>query len=86
MILRTLLLLAATTAMASRVVAAPVHAPDRHVLHHCERVLAKADKATQPAKASRADATELDRCRMVIREFVSRESRMEVDEDGRRVR
>jgi hypothetical protein len=85
MIVRTLLLLAATAAMASRVVAAPVPT-DRHVLHHCEDVLKHTAKAAPATTARRADAAELDRCRMVIREFVSRESRMEVDENGRRVR
>jgi hypothetical protein len=83
MILRILLLLAATASLASRVVAAPAHAPDRHVLHHCEDVVARAAKAAQSAKAH---GPEVDRCRTVIREFVSRDSRMEVDEAGRRMR
>ncbi len=86
MILRNLLLLAATAAMASHAVAAPVHAQNRHVLHHCEDVVAHAAKTAHSTKALRADPIEVERCRMVIREFVSRDSRMPVDEDGRKVR
>ena len=86
MILRNLLLLAATAAMASHAVAAPVHAQDRHVLHHCEDVVAHAAKTAHSTKALRADPIEVERCQMIIREFVSRESRMTVDQNGRQVR
>ena len=86
MILRTLLLLAAAAAMMSRAVAAPAHPPNRHILHHCEDVLARAAKSAQSAKKQRADATEVERCQMVIREFVSRDSRMPVDQNGKTVR
>jgi hypothetical protein len=85
MILRTLLLLAATTAMMSRVAAAPVHAPDRHVLHHCEDVLKHAAKTPRSTKTRRADA-EVERCRIVVREFALRDSRMPVDQNGKTVR
>jgi hypothetical protein len=86
MILRTLLLLAATAAMASRAVAAPVHAPDRHVLHHCEDVLKHAAKTPRSTKTRHADAAEVERCRIVVREFALRDSRMPVDEHGKMMR
>lgn len=86
MTLRNLLLLAATAAMASHAAATPAHALDRHVLHHCEDVVAHGAKAERSATASRTDAAEVERCQMVIREFVSRESRMTVDQNGKAVR
>ena len=86
MILRTLLLLAATAAMMSRGAAAPVHAPDRHVLHHCEDVLKHATKVAHAAKTRHTDAAEVERCRIVVREFALRDSRMPVDQNGKTVR
>ncbi|HVV39751.1 MAG TPA: hypothetical protein VHC94_01655 [Nitrobacter sp.] len=86
MSLRTLLLLAAMAAMAWRVVAAPMRAPDRHVLHHCEDVLTHAVKTTQSARTHRTDAAEVERCRIVVREFALRDSRMSVDENGKMMR
>ena len=86
MTLRNLLLLAAMAAMASHAVAATSHAPDRHKLHHCENVLKHAAKIARSTNVPRTEAAEVERCRMVIREFVSRDSRMTVDGNGKQVR
>ena len=85
MISRNLLLLAAIAAMGSRAVAAPVP-PDRHVLHHCEDVLKHAAKTPRSTKTRHADAAEVERCRIVVREFALRDSRMPVDEHGKMMR
>ncbi|MBS0529318.1 MAG: hypothetical protein JSS22_08015 [Proteobacteria bacterium] len=85
MILRILLLLAAT-AMASHAVATPVHPPDRHVLHHCEEVLTHAAKTERSATTSRTGTSDVERCRIVVREFALRDSRMPVDENGKMMR
>jgi len=84
MISRNLLLLAAIAATGSRAVAAPVP-PDRHVLHHCEDVLTQ---AAAPANATRTGpaTAEVERCRIIVREFALRDSRMSVDENGKHVR
>lgn len=84
MISRNLLLLAAIAAMGSRAVAAPVP-PDRHVLHHCEDVLKHAAKAAR-SKGRHADSAEVARCRIVVREFALRDSRMPVDQNGKMMR
>ena len=85
MIVRSLVLLAAVTAMASRAVATQVQPPDRHVLHHCEDVLTQAANPANTMKA-RPAAAEVDRCRIVVREFALRDSRMSVDENGKMMR
>jgi hypothetical protein len=85
MMLRLLTAIVAVAAFTSHASGTPPRAADRHVLHHCENVLAHAAKAARAAKKQRGDAKEVDRCRMVIREFVSRDSRMPVDQNGKTV-
>ncbi|MGN6116010.1 MAG: hypothetical protein ACTHN2_10890 [Nitrobacter sp.] len=86
MMLRLLTTIAAVAAFTSHASGTMPRAADRHVLHHCENVLAHAAKAARAAKKQRGGAAEVDRCRMVIREFVSRDSRMTVDQNGKMMR
>ena len=86
MMLRLLTTIAAVAVFTSHASGTTPRAADRHVLHHCENVLAHAAKAARAAKKQRGGAAEVDRCRMVIREFVSRDSRMTVDQNGKMMR
>ena len=84
MIVRDLVTSAALAAIASHVLMTPARADDRHVLHHCEDVMARAAK--DPNSTQAAPETEIERCRIVVREWALRDSRMTVDENGRRLR
>jgi hypothetical protein len=57
-------------------------AGERDVLNACKAMVAKADKAG----ASPQDDAALQHCRLVIKDWTMRDSRMIVDEDGRPLR
>ena len=58
------------------------HAGERDQLNACKLMVAKADKAGAPPQ----DDAALQRCRLVIKDWTLRDSRMSVDEDGRPLR
>jgi hypothetical protein len=60
-------------------VASPAQAGERDALNACKAMVAKADKAG----ASTQDDSALQRCRLVIKDWTLRDSRMIVDEEGR---
>jgi hypothetical protein len=62
--------------------AAPTQAGERDQLNACKAMVAKADKAGAPPQ----DDAALQRCRLVIKDWTLRDSRMSVDEDGRPLR
>jgi hypothetical protein len=64
-------------------VALPAQAGERDQLNACK---AKVDRAAQMQAASAADDADLGRCRQIIKEWTLRDSRMNVDENGRRLR
>ena len=68
------------SALALSLVAA--QAGERDQLNACKAMVAKADK---PGASPQDDAT-LQRCRLVIKDWTLRDSRMSVDEDGRPLR
>lgn len=59
----------------------PAHAEDRSVLLNCKAMVERAEKA-----AGAATEAELTRCRQIIREWVLRDARTTVDEQGRPLR
>jgi hypothetical protein len=59
--------------------AGAAHAGERDALNACKAMVAKADKAGAPPQEDAA----LQRCRLVIKDWTLRDSRMIVDEDGR---
>lgn len=65
----------------------PAGADDRSLLNTCQ---ARVDRATQSAQNAAAAAKpadeKLQRCRLIIREWTLRDSRMTVDEHGRPLR
>jgi hypothetical protein len=58
------------------------HAGERDALNACKAMVAKADKAGAPPQ----DDAALQRCRLVIKDWTLRDSRMIVDEEGRPLR
>jgi hypothetical protein len=54
-------------------------AGERDQLNACKTMVAKADKANAPPQ----DDDALQRCRLVIKDWTLRDSRMSVDEEGR---
>ena len=60
-------------------VASPTQAGERDVLNACKAMVAKADRAGTPPQ----DDAALQHCRLVIWDWILRDSRMIVDEDGR---
>jgi hypothetical protein len=61
----------------------PALAEPRDVLRDCQALLARAAQAAPADKPSDADIT---RCRQVVRDWTLRDSRMLVDEDGKKLR
>jgi hypothetical protein len=57
-------------------------AGERDALNACKTMVAKADKAGAPPQ----DDAALQRCRLVIKDWTLRDSRMIVDEEGRPLR
>ncbi len=64
--------------------ALPARAGERDQLNACRAMVARADQANDPGR--RPDDAALARCRQIIREWTLRDSRMLVDEEGRRLR
>jgi len=58
---------------------AAAQAGERDALNACKAMVAKADKAGAPPQ----DDAALQRCRLVIKDWTLRDSRMIVDEHGR---
>ena len=63
-------------------VAPPAQAGERDALNVCKAMVAQADKASKPLQ----DDAALQHCRLVIKDWTLRDSRMIVDEDGRPLR
>jgi len=63
----------------------PAHAEDRSQLDACQAMV---DRAAQDAKTAGAkpDDAELLRCRQIVREWMLRDARRSVDEQGRPLR
>jgi hypothetical protein len=79
-------------ALAARIIVAslaamslPARAEDRTRLNACQAVV---DRAPQDARAAsaRPEDAELQRCRQIIREWMLRDARRSVDEQGRPLR
>ena len=62
--------------------AGAAQAGERDALNACKAMVAKADKAGTPPQ----DDAALQRCRLVIKDWTLRDSRMIVDEEGRPLR
>ena len=60
-------------------IAGVTHAGERDQLNACKAMIAKSDKSDAPPQ----DDAALQRCRLVIKDWTLRDSRMSVDEDGR---
>ena len=69
-------------ACALALVLSAAHAGERDVLNACKVMVSKADKAGAPPR----DDAALQRCRLVIKDWTLRDSRMSVDEEGRPLR
>jgi hypothetical protein len=67
-------------ALLATTVALPAQAGERDQLNAC-----KAKVAAQ-AQASASEDADLQKCRQIIKEWTLRDSRMSVDENGRRLR
>ena len=80
-------LLVARIIVALAAITSPARADDRSLLTTCRALI---DRATQSAPNGTALAKpgdeELQRCRLIIREWTLRDSRMSVDEHGRPLR
>ncbi len=64
--------------------ALPARAGERDQLNACKAMVARADQAKDAA--TRPDDAALSRCRQIMREWTLRDSRMLVDEEGRRLK
>jgi hypothetical protein len=64
---------------ASAIVLSAAHGGERDVLNACKAMVAKADHAG----AAPQDDAALQHCRLVIKDWTLRDSRMSVDEEGR---
>ncbi len=71
-------------AVALLATALPACAGERDQLNACRAMVARADKAKDAGPQK--DGAELARCRQIMREWTLRDSRMLVDEEGRRLR
>ena len=68
-------------------IALPARADERSVLNACQALVDRAAQSGQNAAAVDKPADgELQRCRLIIREWTLRDSRMSVDEHGRPLR
>ena len=65
------------------VLSCPAQAEPRDVLRDCQALLAR---AAQPAPADKPSDADIARCRQVVRDWTLRDSRMLVDEDGKKLR
>jgi hypothetical protein len=63
----------------------PAHAEDRTQLNACQALV---DRAAQDARAAgtKPEEAELQRCRQIVREWMLRDARRSVDEQGRPLR
>ena len=78
-------MLTATVLLA--VMSLPARADDRSLLNSCQALVDRAAQSGQNAAAvAKPGDEELQRCRLIIREWTLRDSRMTVDEQGRRLR
>jgi hypothetical protein len=64
----------------------PARADDRSPLNACQAIVDRAAQSAPNAPTANNDDKELQRCRLVIREWTLRDSRMTVDERGRPLR
>ncbi len=80
--MRVFALIAAAAALLAA--ALPARAGERDQLNACRAMVARAEQAKHAA--TRPDDAELARCRQIMREWTLRDSRMLVDEEGRRLR
>ncbi len=64
----------------------PARADDRSLLNACQAMVDRAAQSAPNAGAAKQDDAELAHCRLVIREWTLRDSRMSVDERGRPLR
>jgi hypothetical protein len=62
--------------------ASAAHAGERDALNACKAMVAKADRTGTPPQ----DDAALQHCRLVIKDWTLRDSRMIVDEEGRPLR
>ena len=83
----------ASTMLVARIIVAlaaitsPAGADDRSLLTSCQALVDRAAQSGQNAAAvDKPGDTELQRCRLIIREWTLRDSRMTVDEQGRPLR
>ena len=69
-------------------VALPAHADGRAEFVSCQALIDRAAQANpnKAASSTKQDDAALARCRLVIRDWTLRESRMSVDENGRPLR
>jgi hypothetical protein len=65
------------------VLSSVAQAEPRDVLRDCQALLARVAQAAPADKPNEADVT---RCRQVVRDWTLRDSRMLVDEDGKKLR
>jgi hypothetical protein len=63
----------------------PAHAEDRTELRACQAMVDRAALDTKAASAPQ-EAAELQRCRQIVREWMLRDARRSVDEQGRPLR
>ena len=64
----------------------PARADDRSPLNACQAIVDRAAQSAPNAATANNDDKELQLCRLVIREWTLRDSRMTVDERGRPLR
>jgi hypothetical protein len=64
-------------------VALPAEAGERDQLNACK---ARVERAAQTPAAGAAEDAKLARCRQIIKEWTLRDSRMNVDENGQRLK
>ena len=76
---------AAFAAVALMAMALQAGAEDRSQLVACQALIERAAQAAQD-NAARQDASELVRCRQIVREWMLRDARMSVDERGQPLR
>lgn len=79
LVVRTIVALLAATSL-------PARADDRTLLNACQAIVDRAAQSAPNAATANNDDKELQRCRLVIREWTLRDSRMSVDERGRPLR
>jgi len=67
-------------------ISATARADGREELDACQLIIARAAHAPQAGTDTRQDEAKLQRCRQVVRDWMLRDSRMSVDEQGRPLR